>query len=56
MVERERLLFDLLKTDAVPLLDDFAINFEEGALASTVVLGNDLVQEAKNEQLESHSF
>ena len=41
--ERERLLFDLLKTDAVPLLDDFAINIKESALASTVMLGNDLV-------------
>ena len=54
VVEREGLCSDFVKTDSIPLFDDFAIDFKGRALAATVVLSDHLMQESKDEQLEGH--
>ena len=56
VVERKGLCSDFVETDSVPLLDDLAIDFEGRALTATVVLGDHLVKDSKNEQLEGHSL
>ena len=54
MVECEGLCSNFVEADAIPLLDDFAIDFEGRAQTATVVLSDYLVQKSKDEQLEGY--
>ena len=56
MVERVRLLRKFLQREAVPLLVDLAIDFEEGTKAPCVVISHELVHQPFYEQLEGHTL
>ena len=51
-----RLSCNLLEAGSVPLIDDLAIDFKRRAEASTVVLGDYLVKQPVDEELESDSL
>ena len=52
MVKSIWLCCKFIEVHAIPLLDDFAIDFEGRAQAATVVISDHLMQEPKDEQLE----
>ena len=51
-----RLSCNLLEAGSVPLFDDLAIDFKRRAKTSTVMLGDYLVKQPVDEELESDSL
>ena len=56
MIEGVGLLCNLLQSEAIPLLVDLSIDFQEGAKTPRVVVSDELVQQPLDEQLECDSF
>ena len=56
MVESVWYRSNLFKANSVPLFNDLPINFQERAQATTIMLGDNLMQKPVNKELECDSL